>query len=74
LSVRFNLLLDATPGSINIQQNNTIWTLSIVATIFLPPTPIASVFGINFQHMPWLRRRLGALGGERDRPLVFCRC
>ena len=52
-------LLDATLGLINIQQNAIIKIFSVAAVIFLPPTLIASIFGMNFTHMPELGWRLG---------------
>jgi len=54
LSGKINFLLDATLGMISIQQNNTIKIFSVVAVIFLPPTLIASIYGMNFQLMPEL--------------------
>ena len=51
LSQKVNFLLDATLGLINIEQNAIIKIFSIGAVIFLPPTLIASYFGMNFQHM-----------------------
>lgn len=50
--VRF--LLDATLGVINIRQSDIIKIFSVVAFVFLPPTLIASVYGMNFVHMPEL--------------------
>ena len=47
-------LLDATLGMINIQQSDIIKVFSVVAFVFLPPTLIASVYGMNFQFMPEL--------------------
>lgn len=47
-------LLDATLGQINIEQNNIIKIFSVVAVVFLPPTLIASMWGMNFHHMPEL--------------------
>jgi magnesium transporter len=44
-------LLDAALGMINIEQNAIIKIFSIGAVIFLPPTLIASYFGMNFKHM-----------------------
>ncbi|NBB82353.1 MAG: magnesium transporter [Alphaproteobacteria bacterium] len=46
--------LDATLGMIDIEQNRTIKIFSIAAVIFLPPTLIASVYGMNFEVMPEL--------------------
>jgi magnesium transporter len=50
--VRF--LLDATLGAISIRQSDIIKIFSVVAFVFLPPTLIASVYGMNFVHMPEL--------------------
>ena len=52
-------LLDATLGLINIQQNAIIKIFSVAAVIFLPPTLIASIFGMNFEHMPELHWTFG---------------
>ena len=52
-------LLDATLGLINIQQNAIIKIFSVAAVIFLPPTLIASIYGMNFEHMPELRWSAG---------------
>lgn len=54
LSTKINFLLDATLGLINIEQNNIIKLFSIVAVIFLPPTLIATIYGMNFKNMPEL--------------------
>jgi magnesium transporter len=45
-------LLDATLGMINIQQSDIIKVFSVVAFVFLPPTLIASIYGMNFHFMP----------------------
>ena len=50
--VRF--LLDATLGVINIRQSDVIKIFSVVAFVFLPPTLIASIYGMNFKYMPEL--------------------
>ncbi|WP_135448853.1 MULTISPECIES: magnesium transporter CorA family protein [Tabrizicola] len=50
--VRF--LLDATLGVISIRQSDVIKIFSVVAFVFLPPTLIASIYGMNFEHMPEL--------------------
>ncbi len=49
-----NFLLEATLGLINIEQNNIIKIFSVAAVAFLPPTLIASIYGMNFQAMPEL--------------------
>lgn len=43
-------LLDATLGLVNIEQNRIIKLFSIAAVIFMPPTMIASIYGMNFHH------------------------
>ena len=55
--VRF--LLDATLGVISIRQSDVIKIFSVVAFVFLPPTLIASIYGMNFRHMPELDWRFG---------------
>lgn len=55
--IRFQL--DATLGVINIRQSDIIKIFSVVAFVFLPPTLIASVYGMNFEHMPELEWRWG---------------
>lgn len=54
LSGKVGFLLDATLGMINIEQNNIIKIFSVVAFVFLPPTLIASIYGMNFQSLPEL--------------------
>ena len=54
LGSRLGMTVDATLGLINLQQNNTVRVLSVVAALFLPPTMIASIYGMNFDHMPEL--------------------
>lgn len=53
------LLLDATLGLINIEQNAIIKIFSVAAVAFLPPTLVASSYGMNFVHMPELEWVLG---------------
>jgi magnesium transporter len=58
-------LLDAALGLINIEQNGTIKIFSVMAVIFMPPTLVASIYGMNFHHMPelsWLLGYPAALG------------
>ena len=47
-------LLDAALGFINIEQSNISRRFSVVAVVFLPPTLVASTYGMNFEHMPEL--------------------
>ncbi len=54
LSNETTFLLDATLGMINIEQNKIIKIVSVIAAIFLPPTLIASLYGMNFHIMPEL--------------------
>ncbi len=51
---KVTFLLDATLGLINIEQNAIIKIFSVAAVAFLPPTLIASIYGMNFEHMPEL--------------------
>lgn len=55
LSNKIVFLLDATLGMINIEQNNIIKIFSIAAVVLLPPTLVASAYGMNFEFMPELR-------------------
>ena len=59
LSGRVTFLLDATLGLINLQQNQIIKIVSVAAVVFLPPTLVASVYGMNFQFMPELAWYVG---------------
>ncbi|MGV8996219.1 MAG: magnesium transporter CorA family protein [Parvibaculaceae bacterium] len=54
LTTKVQLLLDATLGLISIEQNNTFRILTIVSVVGIPPTLIASMYGMNFRHMPEL--------------------
>jgi magnesium transporter len=54
LSEKVNFLLDATLGMINIEQNTIIKIFSVAAVAFLPPTLIASIYGMNFHEIPEL--------------------
>ncbi|MEX0604555.1 MAG: magnesium/cobalt transporter CorA [Marinobacter sp.] len=56
---KINFLMDSTQGFINIEQNQIIKTFSIAAVVFLPPTLIASIYGMNFEYMPELKWLLG---------------
>ncbi|RXE85965.1 magnesium/cobalt transporter CorA [Pseudoalteromonas sp. A757] len=51
---KVNFLMDSTQGFINIEQNQIIKTFSIASVVFLPPTVVASVYGMNFNNMPEL--------------------
>lgn len=51
---RLDYLQDTTMGLINIEQNEIVKILSVAAVIFMPPTLIASIYGMNFKIMPEL--------------------
>lgn len=59
LSQKITLLLDATLGLIGIEQSGIIKIFSVAAVVFLPPTLIASIYGMNFALMPELGWRFG---------------
>jgi magnesium transporter len=59
LSGKISFLLDAVLGMITIQQNGIIKIFSVAAVVFLPPTLVASIYGMNFDHMPELHWNLG---------------
>lgn len=59
LSGRVGLVVDATMGMINLKQNVTMRILSVITALFLPPTLIASFYGMNFQNMPELEAAWG---------------
>jgi magnesium transporter len=52
LSSKIQFLLDATLGLINIEQNNVIKVLTVATVVGVPPTLIASWYGMNFKHIP----------------------
>lgn len=51
---RLDYLQDTALGLINIEQNEIVKILSVAAVIFMPPTLIASIYGMNFKLMPEL--------------------
>ena len=59
LSNNIGFLLTAALGLINIEQSSVIKIFSIAAVVFLPPTLVASVYGMNFDIMPELHWRYG---------------
>lgn len=59
LSGKVNFLLDATLGLINLEQNQIIKIFTVASVVFLPPTLVASVYGMNFNLMPELQWHLG---------------
>ncbi len=56
---KVNFLMNAAMGFINLEQNKTIKIFSIAAVVFLPPTVIASIYGMNFDVMPELGWKYG---------------
>jgi magnesium transporter len=52
---KINFLMDALLGMINLEQNKVIKIFSIAAVVFLPPTLVASIYGMNFESMPELK-------------------
>ena len=62
LDSRLALASDATLGTIDLSQNSTVKIVSLVSVLFLPPTLIASIYGMNFAVMPELAHPLGYAG------------
>ncbi|GJE57503.1 MULTISPECIES: magnesium transporter CorA family protein [Methylobacterium] len=58
-SETLQFLLDAALGLINIEQNNAFRVLTVVSVVGIPPTLIASMYGMNFKHMPELEWAYG---------------
>jgi magnesium transporter len=54
VAAKVSYLQDATLGLINNEQNSIIKIMSVAAIVFLPPTLFASIWGMNFRHMPEL--------------------
>ena len=79
LSTKISFMLDATLGLINIEQNSIVKIFTVAAVIFLPPTLVASVYGMNFEHIPELHFRWGypyaiaLMVGSVLLPYWFCR-
>jgi len=59
LDNKLSFLLDATVGLVTLEQNQIIKIFSVLGVIFLPPTLIASIYGMNFIHMPELKWHFG---------------
>jgi len=56
---RLSYLQDAMLGLINAQQTNVLKALSLATIAFVPPTLIASIFGMNFEAMTWFKQGWG---------------
>jgi magnesium transporter len=54
VATKVSYLQDGTLGLINNEQNNIIKIMSVASIVFLPPTLFASIWGMNFHHMPEL--------------------
>ena len=54
LSNKITFVLDAMLGVVNLEQNNIIKLFSVMAVVLMPPTLIASIYGMNFKVMPEL--------------------
>ncbi|MGN0868402.1 MAG: magnesium transporter CorA family protein [Akkermansia sp.] len=59
LSNKISFMLDAVLGLINIEQNDIVKVFTIVSVLFLPPTLVASMYGMNFDWMPFLHSPYG---------------
>lgn len=59
LNQKATFLLDAVLGIINVEQTNIIKTFTVVSVALMPPTLIASIYGMNFEHMPELAWPVG---------------
>ncbi|BDI04178.1 magnesium/cobalt transporter CorA [Sphaerotilus microaerophilus] len=76
---KINFLMDATVGFININQNKIIKIFSVASVALLPPTLIASIYGMNFRHMPELDQvwgyplALGLMLASVAAPLIYFR-
>jgi magnesium transporter len=59
LNNKVQFLLEATLGLVTIEQNDIIKLFSVVSVVFMPPTLIASIYGMNFKYMPELEWTFG---------------
>src|SRR5246127_4576712 len=59
LSNKITFVLDAMLGVVNLEQNNIIKLFSVMAVVLMPPTLIASIYGMNFKVMPELEGQRG---------------
>lgn len=58
---KINFLMNTTVGFINVNQNKIVRLFSVASVALLPPTLIASIYGMNFQYMPELKWATGYL-------------
>ncbi len=79
LSGNVSFMLDAVLGLINIEQNEIVKIFTVMAVVFMPPTLIASIYGMNFTNMPCLQSgygyyiSLGAMVISIILPLIYFR-
>ena len=79
VAASINFQLSAALGLINLEQSSIIKIFSVAAVAFLPPTLIASIYGMNFDHMPELAQPLAypavllAMVASAVLPLVWFR-
>ncbi|MDX1922372.1 MAG: magnesium transporter CorA family protein [Alphaproteobacteria bacterium] len=59
LSDKVSFLLEATLGLLNVEQNQIIKLFSVVSVVLMPPTLVASIYGMNFEWMPELKWHFG---------------
>ena len=59
LSNKINFMLDAVLGLINIEQNDIVKVFTIMSVVFMPPTLVASIFGMNYKYIPFLDTEWG---------------
>lgn len=59
LANKITFLLDAMLGVVSLDQNNIIKIFSVAAVVFMPPTLVASIYGMNFKHLPELEFQYG---------------
>ncbi len=59
---RLDYLQDTFLGFVNIEQNKIIKIFTIITVIFMPPTLLASIYGMNFDYMPGLHHGFGFWG------------
>ena len=79
IASKTQFLLDAILGLANIEQNNVFRVLTVVSVIGIPPTFFASMYGMNFKHMPELDWAYGytyglvLIAGSAILPAVGCK-
>lgn len=59
LGNKVSFILDATLGMVSIDQNNILKIFSVVTVFLLPPSVIGALYGMNFEHIPWLHEPWG---------------